>query len=147
MYSITKEFAFEYSHRLNMNYESACKNLHGHSARIIVQIWAPRLDENGMLIDFVKLREIQKMLDTLFDHSIILNGKDELVPVILEKGFKNFILYNNIDPTSEVMSRIIWDKVAHILNDFAVDWHEMEITFYETAKNCASYRANAARMI
>ena len=147
MYSITKEFHFEYSHRLNMDYESACKNLHGHSAKIVVQIWTDKLDENGMIVDFTKLREIQTMIDNNFDHSIILNGKDEMVQVILDKGYKNFILYNNVDPTSEIMSRIIWDKIAHILNDLTICWNEMEVTFFETAKNCASYRSKAALMI
>lgn len=143
MYSITKEFGFEYSHRLTMDYDSACKNVHGHSAKIFIQIWSPELNKNGMIVDFVHLREVQKMLDDLFDHSIILNGKDlDWCKIVEEKNVKHFILNNNIDPTSEVMSRIIWDKVAKYLNDLAINWDSMEVTFFETAKNAASYKSS-----
>ena len=141
MYSITKEFSFEYSHKLNMNYDSACKNLHGHSAKVIVQIWSERLNDNHMIVDFTHLNSFKTYLDDTFDHSVILNGKDSLVEVVKFGNLKNFILENNIDPTSEIMARIIWDKFAYILNDMTVNWDEMEITFYETAKNCASYKS------
>ena len=142
LYSITKEFSFEYSHKLNMDYESACKNLHGHSARIIVQIWSRELNKNHMIIDFTHLNKFKTFLDDTFDHSVILNGKDSFVEIVKTTGMKHFILMNNIDPTSEVMARIIWDKFAYILNDMAVNWDSMEVTFYETAKNCASYKSH-----
>lgn len=140
IYSITKTFSFEYSHKLNMDYDSACKNLHGHSAKIIVQIWSKELNKSGMIVDFMHLSDFKKYLDENLDHSVILNGRDDFAGFISGSKMKHFILENGIDPTSEIMSRILWDKFAYILNDLTVNWDSMEVTFYETANNCASYK-------
>lgn len=143
MYCISKEFHFEYAHKLTMDYTSACKNLHGHSAKVILKLWSEHLDKYHMIVDFVNLRKVQDYIDTHFDHALILNGKDvEWVKFAKEQQTKVFILENGIDPTSEVMARILWDKIAKMLVDSAVlYWDSLEVIFYETAKNYASYKA------
>lgn len=146
MYSITKEFSFEYSHRLNMNYESACKNLHGHSAKVIVTVWSKQLNEHKMIVDFTHLKPVKEWLDNNLDHCLILNGADPLSNIPEIKEMKTFILQNGVDPSSEVMARIIWDKVAVILNDLTVDWEKLAITFYETTKNYATYEHKFERI-
>lgn len=140
MYSITKEFHFEYAHKLNMDYESDCRNLHGHSARIIMTIWSDTLNKNGMIIDFMHFKKFRKFLDDNFDHAIILNPKDSMIDNIKKQKLKHYILSKSIDPTSEVMAKIVWEEFAKLLKENNAVWDKMEITFYETAKNCASYK-------
>ncbi len=138
MYSISKEFVFEYSHRLNMDYPSPCKNLHGHSAKVIITIWSNHINENGMIIDFAHLNPIKTWIDKNLDHSLILNSLDPLNSVPEINDMKKYLLDDN--PTSEVMANMLWIKVAKILNSLAVNWEELEITFYETRKNYATYK-------
>lgn len=137
MYTISKEFYFEYSHRLNMKYASACKNLHGHSAKVIITISSDQLNENGMIIDFMHLEPIKLWIDQNLDHSLILNSLDILCSIPEINNMKTYIIDD--DPTSEVMTKIIWEEVAKILNHLSVNWKEMSVTFYETKKNCATY--------
>ena len=60
--SVTCTFTFEAAHRLPWH-SGKCRNLHGHSYRLDVTVAGP-LDDNGVVIDFDRLREI-------VDHSVI----------------------------------------------------------------------------
>ena len=140
MYSICKEFSFEYSHKLNMDYKSDCKNLHGHSARILIHIWSKELNDNGMILDFVHFRDFKQILDDNFDHAVILNGNDSFIEYASNNNLKHFILEKGLDPTSEVMSKVIWTLCKQFLNKLNIPWDKMEVQFYETAKNYASYQ-------
>jgi 6-pyruvoyltetrahydropterin/6-carboxytetrahydropterin synthase len=52
------------SHKLTLDYESPCQNLHGHNWIITVFCKAEKLDQNGMIIDFKVIKEkIHKQLD------------------------------------------------------------------------------------
>lgn len=65
MYYIKKRLEISASHSLNLNYESKCKNLHGHNWIITVYCKSEKLDDNGMVIDFTHIKE--KIHDEL-DH-------------------------------------------------------------------------------
>lgn len=58
MYKLKKEFSVEASHKLKLNYESKCTNLHGHSWKFTVYIRGTKLNENGMLFDFSHIKHI-----------------------------------------------------------------------------------------
>ncbi|HKK63726.1 MAG TPA: 6-carboxytetrahydropterin synthase [Bacteroidales bacterium] len=74
---VTKEFTFEMAHAL-WNYDGACKNIHGHSYKLLVTIIGqPSIDEDnqkfGMVIDFKDLKSIVKstIIEKL-DHSLVV---------------------------------------------------------------------------
>ena len=134
MYSIEKEFKFEYAHKLNMDYDSPCKQFHGHSAKVFVKIWSTVLNENGMIIDFTHLKSFQNFLNDTFDHTTILNKTDDHVKLIQTK--LNLI---NGEPTSENMSKLFYKEIKHILEKKEVTFTKIRVTFFETAKNSASY--------
>jgi len=49
-----------------MDYESRCKNLHGHN--YLIEVWiTDKINENGMVADF---SDIKKVLDT-YDHKYL----------------------------------------------------------------------------
>lgn len=67
MYYVSKKIELAFAHRLNLSYESKCTNIHGHTAQITVFCRSKELDENGMVIDFSRLKEIvESMLDHKF---------------------------------------------------------------------------------
>lgn len=137
MYSISKEFNFEYSHRLYKLVGSPCNNIHGHSGKIIVTIETDFLNDTDMVLDFSELKWFQEWLNKNWDHAIILNNNDPILEYCTKNAYKQFVINN--DPTSEILARIVWDKIAHHINDLAINWNKLSITFYETAKNYATY--------
>ena len=63
MYTITKRIEVASSHYLKLPYESKCKNVHGHNWIIEVEISGPRLNPEGMLIDFTHIKKVVNQLD------------------------------------------------------------------------------------
>ena len=64
MYRIQKRLEISGSHRLNLDYESKCSNLHGHNWVINIFMHSEALDKNGMVYDFVVIKkEITDKLD------------------------------------------------------------------------------------
>lgn len=85
--SVTCTFTFEAAHRLPWH-SGKCRNLHGHSYRLDVTVAGP-LDDNGVVIDFDRLREI-------VDHSVI---------AVWDHRDLNEVLDN---PTAELLARRAW---------------------------------------
>ena len=67
MYYITKKIEISASHRLELDYESKCSNIHGHNWLITVYCKSEHLDSNGMVVDFSVIKEvICKKLDHVY---------------------------------------------------------------------------------
>ncbi|RME74588.1 MAG: 6-carboxytetrahydropterin synthase QueD [Planctomycetota bacterium] len=70
MMKITKEFRFEAAHNL-INYEGKCKNLHGHTYKLLVTLDYP-VQENGLAFDFCELeRIVRERIIRRLDHSYL----------------------------------------------------------------------------
>jgi len=76
MYSINKKFEFEASHKLLLDYGSPCTNIHGHSYKVSMQIFANELNKHGMVIDFTKMKKVKDWVINNWDHTLILSEKD-----------------------------------------------------------------------
>lgn len=64
---ISKEFTFDASHHLHC-YEGKCKNLHGHTYKVILGI-SGFTDERGLVMDFADLKAIWKQeIEIFLDH-------------------------------------------------------------------------------
>jgi len=67
---VSKEFTFDASHHLHC-YEGKCKNLHGHTYRVIFGI-SGFVDERGLMIDFGDIKEIWKNeIEIYLDHQYL----------------------------------------------------------------------------
>lgn len=76
MYTITKKFSFEASHRLLGH--PKCGRSHGHSYKVIVQLQAQEISGNGgMVRDYGDLKDIKDFIDTSLDHKYLVS--DELI--------------------------------------------------------------------
>jgi 6-pyruvoyltetrahydropterin/6-carboxytetrahydropterin synthase len=118
MYTITKEFAFEASHRLlDMPEGHKCGRMHGHSYRVVVVLGSEVLDKYGFVIDYGDLDPLKQYIDKSLDHRHLNDVLDMR------------------QPTAE--------KIAEHLFDFcAALWNEkvLEVRVSETAKTWAIYR-------
>ncbi len=101
MYYVTKRIEISASHKLELDYESKCANLHGHNWIITVHCKAAKLDHNGMVTDFSDIKHI--VMDRL-DHAYL----NDVVP---------------FNPTAENLARWICE---HVANCYRVDVQESE---------------------
>ncbi|MFB7155640.1 6-carboxytetrahydropterin synthase QueD [Lysinibacillus sp. NPDC056232] len=64
---VSKEFTFDAAHHLH-NYEGKCKNLHGHTYRVVLAL-SGYTDERGLMIDFGDIKGIWKeKIEIHLDH-------------------------------------------------------------------------------
>ena len=108
MYYIEKRIEISACHRLTLDYESKCTQLHGHNWIITIYCKSRELNKNGMVIDF---SEIKRLIKTPLDH-------------------KNLNEVFDFNPTAENIARWICD---HVDNAYKVEvWEsEMNMAAYE----------------
>lgn len=92
MYYVSKRMEIAGSHRLNLDYESPCTNLHGHNWIVTVYCKAEELNHNGMVVDFAL---VKKSIHGLMDHGN------------LNEIFK-------FNPTAENIAKWICEKVNEL---------------------------------
>src|SRR3954447_24253047 len=110
MYRVTREIAFCYGHRL-LNYAGKCQHLHGHNGRAVIVLEAETLDARGMLVDFVEIKQkVQRWIDENLDHNMLLCRDDPILPVLIERGERVFVMEAN--PTAENIARLIYERTA-----------------------------------
>ena len=102
MYEVRKRLEISAAHKLALNYDSKCTNLHGHNWIIDIYLRSEKLNENGMIMDFTHIKN--KITDKL-DHKVI----NEVV---------------DFNPTAENMAKYICDELAPFC--YRVDVQESE---------------------
>ncbi len=111
---IAKRFRWEAAHRLPWH-EGVCRNLHGHSYRMIVELEGEP-DARGMVLDFKHLKRALAPLVEAWDHAILVAETDaELLAVAKQTGWKHAVL--PFDTTAENLS----DYVAGYLCEHAAE--------------------------
>lgn len=73
MFFIEKRLEISAAHCLQLDYESKCKEVHGHNWIIIVHCKTKQLNHNGMVLDFT---ELKKNITAALDHKLINNISD-----------------------------------------------------------------------
>ena len=132
MYRVTREIAFCYGHRL-LNYEGKCRHLHGHNGRAVISLESDELDQKGMLVDFSEIkRHVQSWIDENLDHNLLLCKEDPLLPLLIERGERVFVMEQN--PTAENIARLIFEHAA------MAGLPIVEVLLWETDNCHASYR-------
>ncbi|MCD8174888.1 MAG: 6-carboxytetrahydropterin synthase QueD [Phascolarctobacterium sp.] len=114
---IIKKFDFDAAHYLP-SYNGKCERLHGHTYRMFAKVEGIP-DSEGMVIDFIKLKEIvkEKVLVHL-DHACL----NDIIPV----------------PSAENICSWIWQKLETPLR--TERYHLFEIEVWETATSGCAYR-------
>jgi len=70
MFEVSVEQTFAAGHALR-NYKGKCENVHGHNFRVQVTIQGERLDETGMLVDFIDVKTLMRAVIERLDHQFL----------------------------------------------------------------------------
>jgi len=114
MFTLRKSMTVETGDVLLNAYTAGCRNYHGHSLTITVELMGNTLNTDGMLVDFKKLKEgmiehIHNPLDhkfvcpTEYASAVVAN-----CPPVCAGSF----LVVDWNPTSENMAKWIFDNMA-----------------------------------
>jgi len=112
-FRIAKTFEVEYGHRLCKHPEK-CRFPHGHSLRIEVVARGRNLDENDMVCDYKALKVLVSEVVDRLDHAMALNSEDPHLESLQAVGGR-VLLFDGEDPTTEVLTRWIFNGVAERL--------------------------------
>lgn len=111
---ISKRMEIAGAHKLNLPYESKCRNLHGHNWLVTVYCEGDELNAEGMIVDFAL---VKKEIHGFLDHGFI----NELIP--------------RINPTAENMAKWIANKVTGLCDT----GHCYRVDIQESEGNVATY--------
>ena len=98
MFEVSVEQTFAAGHALR-NYKGKCENVHGHNFRVQVIIEGERLDDSGLLVDFVELKKAVHTVIDRMDHQWL----NDLPP------------FDKLNPSAENMARFIYCEVEAAL--------------------------------
>jgi 6-pyruvoyltetrahydropterin/6-carboxytetrahydropterin synthase len=101
MYYVKKTLEISAAHRLQLDYESKCNNLHGHNWVITIYCKSKELDRNGMVVDFT---HIKKLVKGQLDHKLL----NDVIPC---------------QPTAENIARWLTEQIP---NCYRADVQESE---------------------
>ena len=134
---IAKEFRWEMGHRL-LCHAGQCKNLHGHSYRMQVEVTSDEL-LNGMVMDYYDLKQtVQPFVDEL-DHCFIINSKDEKLLEAAEE-LKTKIVVVNFETTAENLCRYFIDKILE--KGLPKKIQKLKVKIFETSTSYAEEEIN-----
>ncbi len=134
MLTVRKACHFHAAHILT-NHAGACKNLHGHTYRVVAEVAQAAGDTADMVIDFHDLKAVlRETVTTCFDHAFLYDetspSECEIAAVIVKQGMKAAGF--PFRTTAENLARHIFGALACRVNVTAV-------TVYETDDSCAEY--------
>jgi 6-pyruvoyltetrahydropterin/6-carboxytetrahydropterin synthase len=121
-WQLTVRSEFSAAHALR-HYQGKCENMHGHNFGVAVTVQGQTLDpKTEMLVDFKVLKTALKTVLEQLDHHIL----NDTPPFDIQ------------NPSSENLSRYIWQRMAALLCDLPVQLHS--VTVSEKDAQSATYR-------
>lgn len=143
MFTSTKSY-FNYScaHR-QWRDNSHCKFIHGYDRSFHFFFKATHLNETKFVMHFGQLKELKAFLDDTFDHTLLINRDDPLLPEFVklhEQQACKLIVMENVG--MEGTAEYVWQKVNELLKEKEggrVCCYKVEVREHE--KNSACYEA------
>ena len=123
MFEVTVEQTFAAGHALR-NYKGKCENVHGHNFKVQVRIEGQRLDDSGMLVDFIDVKNVMRKVIERLDHQFL----NEVSPFdVKNPSAENIAEYFHVEMTSGLAETPVPVRIS-------------EVRVWETDIQSASYR-------
>lgn len=144
---VVKEFTWDMAHMLE-GHAGLCKNIHGHTYKMQVQLECKNLvsggSSKGMVMDFKHLKEIVKeQIVDYFDHAFVASEESALemkyANLFLKEDMKVMILPER--STAENMSKWIYRRLQEtfVQDNSLPAGIEVQVTLWETPTSYAIY--------
>ena len=124
IFEVMIERNFSSAHQLR-GYRGKCENLHGHNYKIEIYARGRELNNIGLLVDFVELKDAADEIVQYLDHRNI----NELPPFDVE-----------LNPSAENLARFILERVASSIRDERVQIYKVRC--FETPTSVATYQVD-----
>ena len=121
MFEVMIERNFSSAHQLR-GYRGKCENLHGHNYKVEIYARGRELNEAGLLVDFVELKDAADEVVQYLDHRNI----NELPPFDAE-----------LNPSAENLARFILERVAARVTDPRAEVYKVRC--FQTPTSVATY--------
>ncbi len=123
MFEVAVEQGFASAHALR-NYKGRCENTHGHNWRVEVLIEGERLDETGLLVDFIDVKTLMAGIIDRIDHQFL----NEIPP------------FDVVNPSAENIAEYFYQQMRAGLSDTPVPVRISAVKVWETDIQSATYR-------
>ena len=122
MFEVIVQQTFASGHSLR-NYHGKCENVHGHNYRVEVTFQGDRLNEAGLLVDFVEVKHLMNKVIDYLDHQYI----NDLKP------------FDVLSPSGENLAKYFHDEIRAGLGE-QDPARISEVKIWETDITAAVYR-------
>ena len=123
MFEVAVEQSFASAHALR-NYKGRCENVHGHNWKVRVVIEGEKLDQTGMLVDFLDVKSLMGEILDRIDHQFL----NEIPP------------FDVVNPSAENIAEYFYQQMAGRLEATPVPVRIREVKIWETDIQSATYR-------
>jgi len=123
MFEVSVEQVFAAGHALR-NYKGKCENIHGHNWRVQVVIEGERLDDTGLLVDFIDVKDLMGSVIARLDHQFL----NEVAP------------FDVTNPSAENIAEYFYQEMRAGLAGTPVPVKIREVKIWETDIQSATYR-------
>ena len=123
MFEVAVEQGFASAHALR-NYKGRCENIHGHNWKVQVVIQGERLDDTGLLVDFIDVKNLMAGIIDRIDHQFL----NEIPP------------FDVVNPSAENIAEYFCQKMIEGLQGTPVPIKVTEVKIWETDIQSATYR-------
>lgn len=120
--------------------------LHGHNYNITIDLYSNKLDENGMVVDFKKMKKILHQYFDQYDHSMILTPDNPLVNIYRKNYEENGIDFERSrlfvwdeNPTAEYMAKYWTEIVTNLFKKEGLNVEKVSLIVEETSHNSVTY--------
>ena len=124
MFEVSVEQTFAAGHALR-NYHGKCENVHGHNYRLLVTVKGEKLDDTGLLVDFIELKRVTRDIIERLDHQFI----NDIPP------------FDVLNPSAENIAQYFYEEISKgIAASAQTPVQVFEVKVWETDTSSATYR-------
>jgi len=148
-YRICKSIEIENGHLLT-KHPDKCRFPHGHTRKVEFVLEADALDDSQMVCDFKIIRDVVGEWLDGFDHALCMNTADPAYQEFKARYGERVIGFDNLDPTTELLARTIFDHTQQALAAYATQSNLryrlaagvrlLRVRVWETSSSWAEYR-------
>lgn len=110
MYRSSKTFSGFPCAQRKWRHQGHCKQIHGYSREFTIWFAASERDDNGFVMDFGALDEVRQWLERRFDHTLLLDADDPLLPRLKELEAEGACRLTVLDDVSmEGSAKFVYD--------------------------------------